>query len=206
MTAVSVLTDRAASAIGDPNLRRWNAGDWLDYLNDGRRALVALVPQAGAVNKNFLKLDAGSKQSLDAGDITLVRIVRNMGTDGKTPGRAITHVRMQDLDDADPNWHTMTPTSEVKHFMWESLDPLVYYTYPPNDGTGYVEANVFTTPVDADANGDSGVLGVYDPFLVHYMLFRAYGRNTDTASQSESTRYYNLFLQISPNNGPQQHP
>lgn len=201
------LVERARTIIQDETEVRWPDEELLDWLNDGQREIVLFRPDASTVNEN-LQLVAGSKQTLAASHIRLMTVVRNMGIDGATVGRAIRPVAREVLDASRPDWHSANPNAEVKHAIYDYRDPKTFYVFPPQPtGAGaqnYVELVASTAPADCTINGVGGGLtdstisldDVYANALIDYQLYRAYLKDAQYAGNANrATAHYNAFLQ-----------
>lgn len=195
--AASVIIGRAATVLRDQGYTRWTQPELLGWLNDGQNAIVLQKPDACVVNAS-LKLTAGTKQTIPANGVALVDVVRNMGTDGTTPGNVIRLVDRAALDARRPGWHSETPATAVKHFTFSDADPKHFYVYPPSDGNGYVEAIHSASPTPcADTNATIAVDDVYQGALQDYILFRAYSKDADSAVNAQKALAYNNLFRAS---------
>ena len=192
------IVDRAAIVLQDTTGVRWpQTEELLLWLNDGQREVVLRKPDAYAQNV-VVQLVAGTKQSIPATGIQLLDVIRNMGTGGATPGRAITRIDREILDEQRPNWHSETASAETKHYMFDPRDPKHFYVYPPQHATaGQVEEVYASSPTDLSALGDTITLDdIYSGVLLDYILYRAYSKDADltpTAPQ-RAISHYNSFL------------
>jgi hypothetical protein len=190
---------------------RWPDAEKLEYLNDGQRQLVLYKPDAFVINDVY-KLVAGTKQSIPDGTasfqnltpatleegIALINVVRNMGTDGLTPGAAITPIGAEFYDSYNPDWHSDTQTAAVKNYIIDDSDPTRFYVYPPNINTGYVEVVYSALPGDVATVGTEITLSdIYQDALRNYILFRCYAKDAALSPLNEKRAldYYNLFVQ-----------
>jgi len=192
ITAASVI-DKAQTVLQDATGVRWPDAELLGWLNDGQRDVVLFKPNAYVRNESVL-LAQGTKQSLPSGGVQLVNVVRNMGTTGNTPGRAVRIVKQEMLDARVPNWHATTNDAEVQHFVYSPLDPKTFYVYPPNTGTGYVEIAFGAEPPDTSLGGNISLDNIMQTALIDYMLYRAFSKDTEFADSARSTAHYNAFL------------
>lgn len=182
VTVASVI-DKAQVILQDTTGIRWPDDELLGWLNDGQREIVLYKPNAFVKNTSVL-LTTGTKQGLPADGVQLIDVVRNMGTNGSTPGRAVRITIREILDSQIPNWHTEAATNEVKHFMYSMLDPKNYYVYPPNTGLGYVELIYGAAPTEATLQSTITLDDIYQTILVDYILYRAYSKDTEFAADS----------------------
>ncbi len=162
---------------------RWpDSTELLGWLNDGQREVLIYKPNAHVHNES-MPLSAGTKQSLPDGAIQLVDVVRNMGADGNTPGRAIRIVTREILDAQNPDWHTMTPAAVTKHYTYSPFDPKRFYVYPPATGSAKAEVIYSAVPEDvASLSAPISLDDIYQNVLVDYILYRAYSKDTDYAA------------------------
>lgn len=203
--ASGVLT-RVSLTLQDAAFTRWPVAELLGYLNEGQAEIALYKPNASIVNGSF-QLAAGTKQALPSGGLMLIDLVRNMGTDGLTPGNAVRQVARGVLDAQVPSWHLTTASATVKHYMYSLEDPTRYYVYPPQPAAsqGYVEVIYGATPVDVAANanpvllpsGAISVADIYAPALFNYVMHRAYTKDAEYAADAQlSAQFYQSFLQL----------
>ena len=192
---VSSLLAKAAVILQDPTNIRWPQSELLDWLNDGQREVALYKPNAFVKNTNK-QLVTGTKQSLPEDGVSLVDVVRNLGTNGTTPGNAIRMVSREILDAQLPSWHSSTAAAAVKHFVYTPLDPKTFYVYPPQpaSGQGQVEIVYVASPNDASLNGNITLDDIYVTALLNYILYRAYSKDAEYANNAQlATAYYNSF-------------
>lgn len=195
LTVLSILS-RASILLQDTTNVRWPQDELLGWLNDGQREVVIYKPNASTKNVAF-QLAAGTKQSLPSDGVSLIDIVRNMGTTGTTPGRSVRIVMREILDAQVPDWHSATPDAWVKHFVYTPLDPRTFYVYPPQPAVtrGYVESVYSCAPADAVLGGAITLDDIYQPVLLDYVLFRAYSKDVEYAADSARVQsYQNSYL------------
>ena len=77
-----------------------------------------------------------------------MNVTRNMGADGNTPGRAIRLVDRAVLDTQVPDWHASTPANEVMHYVFDPVNPKVFYVYPRVSSARQIEIVYSASPVD----------------------------------------------------------
>lgn len=194
------IVDRAAIVLQDTTGVRWPQTDeLLLWLNDGQREIVLRKPDASATNE-VVALVQGTLQSIPATGIQLLDVIRNMGVGGATPGRAITRIDREILDEQRPNWHSETASAETKHYMFDPRDPKHFFVYPPQHATpGKVTMVYAASPTDlADLETTTVITldDIYSGVLLDYILYRAYSKDADltpTAPQ-RAVSHYNAFL------------
>lgn len=197
----STLINRCALEYQDVGFNRILQPNWLDYLNDAQLATVLVRPDANSVTESF-KLAAGTRQALPSGGLRVLDMIRNMGSNGSTPGRTIRSIDTDVQDSVSPNWHTSTASVIVREFFYnDKRNPLVFYVNPPVPSSPdvYVELTTSKAPATiTDAvNGSIGLADVYSPALSQWMLFKAYALATQASNQFQRAQfYYNSFFNV----------
>lgn len=194
ITVASILT-KVSTILQDPTNIRWPTDELILWLNDGQREVALYKPNAFVVNTAVICV-AGTKQTLPAAAVSLIDVVRNMGTNGTTPGNSIRAVSREILDTQVPNWHASTASAVVKHFVYTPLDSKTFYVYPPQpaSGQGYVELVYVAAPTDAVSGGVITLDDIYVTALISYILFRAYSKDAEYANNATlASTYYQQF-------------
>ena len=124
-TAQSII-HRVTQTLGDFTSIKWTVDRLVRYLNDGQRDILTHRPDALNLPAT-LALVAGHKQTLPANGEKLINILAN--TNGSK--RAVTKVMASLLDAQIHNWRSMTPTTEILHFMYDPREPRSFEVYPP---------------------------------------------------------------------------
>lgn len=185
ITIGHIIENLVQVALNDTGAVTWSEETLLDWANQGERKIVSLVPQANPVIESVV-LASAAKQSLPSGGIAFINVIRNMGTTpGTTPGRAVTLTTIIALAAFAPDWNTDTQVTAIYNAMPDPLDPTTWYSYPPSDGTGYVELEYGDTPdvIAYDAGGTWKASyptikeGYVDP-LISYILWRAFSQDS----------------------------
>lgn len=195
ITAQSVV-NKVQVILQDTTGVRWPDSELLDWLNDGQREIVLYKPNAFIKNL-AVRMAGGTKQSLPADGVQLIDVVRNMGTNGTTPGRAVRITMREVLDSQLPDWHSETPNSVVKHYAYSMLDPKNFYVYPPQPaaGQGYIELVYGASPTDTTLVGTITLDDIYQNVLVDYILYRAYSKDTEyAADQNRAAAHQNAYI------------
>lgn len=196
---VKELLERVAIILQDETNRRWPLAELLRWLVAGEREVVLHKPDAFTTNES-VRLSPGTRQEIPAGGNTFIRIVRNMGADGLTPGRAVTPIEMSVLDIQTPDWHTEPPEAPVEHYMVDERDPKRFYVTPPQpDPAEQVELVYAAAPPDIKVqNWDTttatiNLNDIYSNALFDYILYRAYSKNAESADPNRAFAYYQAF-------------
>jgi hypothetical protein len=175
---------KKSAADGNPN--------WLDWLNDAQRAVVLVRPDASSVVQN-IALVAGTKQSIPATASRLLGVVRNMGSDGATPGKSIRLVDRQTMDDFNRDWYTATPAAAVDEVIYDDKKaPRTFWVTPPLSGATNIEVELSIFPV-AVTDPDAGTISLSDIYagpMQAWMLHRAYGMQTQALNMMQRSQFY----------------
>jgi hypothetical protein len=190
---VSDITTRVATILQDTTNVRWPIAELILWLNDSQREIVLYKPNA-AVTNTTMQLVAGSKQTLPVGANALVKLTRNMGTNGTTPGNAIRLVSRNILDSQVPTWSSDPGSAVTVHYLYDDLDPLHFYVWPQSLGTSYVELVYAGAPTDCTLGGNYNMPDIFMMASINYMLFRAYSKDADFALNTQlANQYYAAF-------------
>lgn len=239
MAAITTVVDtfyRVSDALLDldDQFVRWPERAMVNYFNDAVRALAKWVPPACA-RMDVIKLVPGTRQSIAdipaariiRGDglpasrtfgTMMFRLIRNMGRDGATPGRAINVAAIGTLDRGQADWHTSTATI-VEDVIYDERNPTYFFVSPgvPAASNVYVEISyqaqpdvlVLTTPGQFGQHStDTTVIPVPDLFLdeiINYMLARAYLKDSSTAGNAQLAQSYSEIFVASINSLAQQY-
>jgi hypothetical protein len=193
-TTIAVsLINRVAVTLQDPTFVRWTQQELLDYLNDAQRQVVLFRPDAKTVNSSFV-CAATSKQTLPADGLRLLNVLRN------TNGRAVTKVSRKTLDVQLPNWYETAINSEgVKHYVYDALDPKIFYLFPKPTVSNQIDIVYSVSPVDITISNfatDTQVISIDDVYanaIMDYMMYRAYQKDSEFANLNRSGIYYQSF-------------
>jgi hypothetical protein len=136
-----------------------------------------------------------TKQAIPADGISLIRINRNLGSSGSTPGKAIRIVSREVLDAQNPDWHTDAAIGYVKHYVYDPLDPRTFYVYPQApSGSHFVELVYSAAPTAVAAGGVISIDDIYANALLDYVMFRAYSKDAEYAANAQlAVAYYTSF-------------
>ena len=182
VVASSIINRARQQLVDNGSTQRWSDTELLYWLSDGQRAIVSAVPSATAT-VTVLSLVSGTRQSLPATAFKLLNVFRNL-TAGGVSGVSCLYVPRQVLDTQYPSWHTAsTATSAVTHWTYDEIDPLAFYVYPRNNGTGSVEINYSANPTDvASTSSNISVRDIFSTALFDYVMFRAHSKDGDYAA------------------------
>lgn len=193
------LIDKARRILQDTTTggTRWLDAELLGWINDAQREIVLIKPNSNSVVASD-DLAAGSKQSLPAGGLTLLSIIRNTGTQDST-GASVRRVDRNILDSENPTWHSAAASDTIIHYIFDEDNPDVYYVYPPalaaSAGDAALEISYSSAPADLAATADPITLNdIYGNVILDYMLYRAYSKDSDYAGNAQrATNHYTAY-------------
>lgn len=195
ITAQSLI-NRVKRILNDNTSIRWTENELLDYLNDSQREIVLLRPDALTKTESVALVVSNTKQSIPSAGIRLMNVTRNMGADGNTPGRAIRLVDRAVLDTQVPDWHASTPANEVMHYVFDPVNPKVFYVYPRVSTARQVEIIYSASPVDIAIGATILIDDIYANAIINYIFYRAYSKDADYAQNGNLAQsYWGSFVQ-----------
>lgn len=222
LTAASIMT-LVGRNLSDEDAVRWTLPELCGWINEAVKAIILAKPSACA-SQIALSLQAGTLQAIGTGNLALLRLVRNLTSAGppRVGGRIITPTSRETLDAQEPYWHDPSKVryrKEARQFVYDEENPLNFYVYPGNDGTGLVEALVSKLPTAIAASGDPALLAsyeqdvglqeLYQPPILDYVLFRALSKDDTVANATGATMHYQAFataiglkIQVEGSNSP----
>ena len=195
----SKIAADAAKLLFDTGYDRHLEADHLGYINAGQRRAAALKPDI-SISNVAVKLVEGTKQTVSSTAVTFIKLIRNMGLDGTTPGEAIYPISMDILNVQAPDWHTATASATVELYMFDPKDPGHFYISPPQPAAnqGYVESVEPIIPSNIAAIGNAITLDdIYEIALFHYDLFVAFSIDAKQSKNAHANALFHLnqFLQ-----------
>lgn len=198
------IVQRAMHTLNDASNVRWSLAELLGWLNDGQREIAILRPDSSTQVAPVPLAPGNTLQSLPTAPnaTRLIDVIRNMGTDGQTPGTPIRLVAREELDQYRPSWHTDAASMAVKNYVYDGRSPRSFYVYPRPAQAIAVELHMNVVPADVtmlDVSGgafDSTISldDVYQTALYDFVVFRALSKNTDAKNDQEAVRSYQAFL------------
>ena len=206
----SVIITRAQASLNDPDNVQWTITELIDYINDAQSQVVMARPEANPKTIS-MKLVEGSKQTIPDGteataDIepdgivafSLIDVMRNMGTNGTTPGRVVRKANLYYLDRNYPDWHTENQGAVVQNYVYDDRNRHTFYVRPQQPATdqGWIEMIVSAVPADiSSASDDLSLEAVYEPAILAYVLYRAFMKDIaqSDATLAKATGFYSQF-------------
>lgn len=211
MTSGREIFAEAAVILNDEEYVRWPLPELCTWLNEGVKAIILAKPSAYS-HSRIIPLQTGTLQNVPvAGNPTpllMVRAVRNLLSTAspREGGRIITPTNHETLDAQLPFWHDRRHVQwrkEVRHVIYDEDNPLEFYVYPGNDGTGLIEAILSELPPPLVASGSPDVLASYqgdiglpEPYsvpLLDYVLFRSFSKDDLEGSAGRALAHYQAF-------------
>jgi mRNA-degrading endonuclease toxin of MazEF toxin-antitoxin module len=190
---VGTIVGNASAVLQDASNVQWTVSEMIAWVNDGSRAIVIVRPDANATTGQSTSV-AGTRQTIPTDGHLLLDVVRNMGTDGATAGRAITRINRRTLDMSNPLWHETTPAAEAQHFVFDARNPKVFYTYPPMTAGTKIELVYARPPALVAALTDPITIDdVYATPLTDYVLFRAFSKDNSAGNLQRATFHLSAF-------------
>lgn len=187
---------RVATALFDTNMAKWSQAELLGYLNDGQRVIGTMQP-TGTQQIVSAPLVAGARQIIPANGWLLMDVIRNMGANGTTPGRAIRVISRRLLDGFDSFWMTGPRSAEVQGYFYDLRDQAAFFVYPPSTGGVFVEINYAVVPVPLTSMAQAiTIFDVMEEALYNYMMYRACSKLSEYSPGPQvASGYWTLFNQ-----------
>jgi hypothetical protein len=193
----SDVIDRVGTALYDTNNAKWSVPELLGYLNDGQRVIAGMQP-TDIQTIQIAPLIPGARQVLPLGAWMLNDVLRNMGTNGLTPGRAIRIISRRLLDAFNPLWMTGPQSAVVQSYIFDLRDQISFFVYPPSTGGVYVEVNYSGTPTPLTAETQPiNILDIMEEALFNYMMYRACGKLADYSPGPQvAAAFWSIFNEV----------
>ena len=192
----STLIAQASEVAQDESNVVWTAAQALRWLNDAQRSVAIVRPDA-SVNTHSIQLTAGTTKQTISGR-RLMSVVRNMGSDGNTPGRAIRLVERAAKDEFEPNWHQATPSIEIIEYIFDSRTPKEFYVSPPAHASTdvYIEVCEAVNPAEVDDEANAITLDdIYSPVMVEWIVYRFFSRDSEeTPNIQRAASHFQQFF------------
>jgi len=183
----------------------WPRVEYQTWINEFYAAAVTLRPDLNTKIET-LDCEAGANQSLATAFPNAIRLLdvrRNVAATSKK--RAIRREQRDQLNRYRPTWLAESESVDVEFFAFDDILPLAFSVFPPATSAAQVEVVFAEIPaahalseseLDPEGEDDTviNVPDVYIPAMVDYVLYRAYGKDTDVAeSAARSDRHYAAF-------------
>lgn len=196
MIKVQLIIDRVVDLLLDHDRAddeaRWPDAELIRWINDFRIALATRAPSS-CTKTGTMDLVEGSHQVIPSDGVELFDLTRNVKADGK-PGRAIRRTDRQELDDADPDWHTRAAKGTVIHFTYDDRNPKEFYVYPPAVAGTKIEIVYPAIAPEVTSTNDTLDVGLESlEAAVNYVAYRAKAKDSQYANAAEAAAYYQAF-------------
>lgn len=187
------IISRVGEILQDRDHIRWPIAELLQWMNDGASEIIVRRPGARAVSGVFALVD-GTRQEIPMRGVMLLDVVRNMGLDGKTPGRVVRRIDRQLLDDQSPDWHAAKKANAIRHYTFDDRSPKEFYVYPPANAGIRVEARYSELPpVVTDEGDDLDLPPEYLTPLLSYVAYLACLKDSEFANGGVAAIHYRAF-------------
>lgn len=193
MTGTEILT-RARTLCNDDGTRLLDA-DALNWINDAVAEIVALKPNSFP-STVLVSLQPGTRQTITG--TALLKVTRNMGSNGTVPGKAVKSVAPDVMDAAYPGWHEAVPVAAVSFVILDPKEPKVFYVFPPQPSPATQQIETVQAVIPAKVTSLAAAVPVpdeYAPAIPDYILFRQFGIGDDGAMFDRSNRHYQRFIE-----------
>ncbi len=176
----------------DPSPGDWfTDADLLDFINTAQTKAVMARPDLNS-SVAALGLVAGSVQQLSASGVAVLDIYNNTSS-----GTVTRQAPRSMLDNGTPTWPAAAQQADVIHWVHDPRFRTMFRVYPPNDGTGSVQALVSTVPTRLTATSDTlAVSDLYKPVIDALVLAECYGANSVKRDVEKSSFYENKAMSM----------
>lgn len=174
---------------------RWTDALLLPWINSAGRDIYTQKPKAGTVRQLVVLTQNVTKQPTPANTVQVLDLVCNMGTDGATPGRAITTVAVDRLAAGRPGWRA-DKGDAVRHLVVDDRDPTSFIVWPAPKTAMQVEALLSKQWTDVpDLTTDLPIDSSYRNAMRDYVLHMAYAMEGEDMDLNLSAAYYTKYAQ-----------
>lgn len=208
-----------------PAFARWPERALVRWINFGQMALAKYLPLISS-RTDIVKMAPGTEQDFSsfaadrimrgapADGIALMRIVRNMGMDGATPGRALRGpVDRYSKDALEPDWHAESDVA-AREYVFDKNMPtrawispgaanwapvwleIEWMAYPPKLADGGAPGSEVYTATGTGAAVELAVKDQYTEDLHHYVVAMSLLKGSkDFQNLPKSQHHAGLFMQ-----------
>lgn len=178
-TLTRKLVADASKYLGDETNVQWLESDLVNFLNYAESAICIMKPDAYS-DTATRQLDPGLLQDKADAATEVGALIMNMGSDGLTPGIAITPMPLNVMN-MNTSWTQETAATEIKHFIRIPGDKMHFFVWPPVHASTavYVMESYPASPttlVETDFDTGTETINLPDTYinpLLDLMLFRA---------------------------------
>lgn len=189
-TTVQSLLDRFDALMNDVGAVRWPTAERLMWVNDGQRELVTFKDDANTKTA-ILQTSVGARQALP----NTTDCYKIVGVRAGHTNRAVLPCDRAALDAFKPDWMADSNDDPVKNWMPDE-SPMAIWVYPSRltGGDQMMITYVAYPPTVTEGADSIGVRDAYSTNVLHYMIYRAYSKDAETAGNAElAAAAYQLF-------------
>lgn len=196
----SAIIASASEIAQDTSNVTWTSSQILGWINEAQRTIALHRPDS-SVQTVSKQLVAGCKQTISGRRLVGKGVIRNMGSDGATPGNVIRLTDRNTLDAMDEGWMSAAGATTIDEFVYEDVnDPKTFYVNPPAHATTavYVEIIEAIDPADIATTSDPIALDdIYQPAILEWVMYRVFGRDSEeTPGMARASRHLQAFFQL----------
>lgn len=181
---VEEITARCIAALRDANHDSWSEAVIWDSILEAEKVITNYRPDVTAVDMVY-SCTAGVRQSLAAIDDPpvnrLLSVKHNVSQDD-LPGRSIRRTAVGDLDAIRPNWRSATPGGEIREYLHDEREPLIFDVYPPVVAGTKARLSYSAIPQpygEVDGDTETTVNALYEPQIIEWALYRLFGHDVE---------------------------
>lgn len=170
---------------------RWSESEAIDWMNDGATEIVMRRPAARSITEQ-VRLIGGTFQTASDNAAQVLDVMRNISANG-APGRPISIADRQQIDAAEPTWHSKR-AAPTAHYMIDERSPTSFYVYPPAVDGAMVEMLVSKTPPKVTLITES--IDMRPEFLsaiLNWMMYRAHSKDSEYSQGNMAALHYQAF-------------
>lgn len=191
MATVQRILDKASLLLVDEDSTHWTEQELLGWLNDAYKFIVKAIPQSSVKRATYTGLIPNkADQTIPSDAIVLLGMHYNTQS-----GKAVSLISRSALDAENNSWYTSTGTGDIKHYVYDELNPKLVWLYPNPTASTSVEISYSFVPSNTLTTEDCKLDDTYTNSIIDYILYRAYLK--DIALGGDSNRAdiaYKTFL------------
>jgi hypothetical protein len=210
MPTAREIMERAGILLSDQSYVRWKLPELCGWLNEGVKAIILAKPSAKTESR-ALSLAEGTLQRVPTTGsptpLALMAVTCNLVTASpRVASRVVRMTTKAQLDSQEPSWHdkrVVPYRKEVRQCVFDEANPLEFFCYPGNTGTGILEAVLSVCPPDVVPTGpaddiasyqvDVGLPEPYSPPLLDYVLHRAQSKDDTAGNAGRAAAHFAAF-------------
>lgn len=183
----SEILDRVSMQLDDQTRTRWTEAMLLNYLTDAMRQMSLERPDSHSTVIVQHLVQGSNRQTIPTGMAKLLRVVRNMGIDGTTPGQFVTATTRDAMETLCTGWVPNAQFDEIDQYAFVQATPQNYWVWPTPSAYAYLELECCADVAQLTAmNATIPFISIWSEPLREYVLYRAFSQNG--ASQADQAR------------------